>query len=271
MKSESETPAPKKTRKRILKILAAAIVVIIFPAGMLLYTYWLNQYAELEVCNELKVRLKLCDARLQDWADLGRYREANAELATQSENEDRVVFMGDSITAGWDLVEYFPDKAYINRGIHAQTTPQMLLRFRPDVIALKPKVVVILAGTNDIAGVTGPAPLETIRDNLTSMTELARTHNIQVVMASVLPVREDPKGKIYRPHERIIALNRWIREYAERNNLAYLDYYSAMSDENGSLREELSDDGLHPNDKGYSVMAPHAARAIGSALVSRTK
>jgi lysophospholipase L1-like esterase len=163
---------------------------------------------------------------------------------------------------------------YINRGISGQTTPQMLIRFRPDVIALKPQVVVILAGTNDIAGNTGPMTLEAIEDNLASMSELARVNGIRVVIATVLPVSDYAKNRdgkpiiqtTRRPPEKIKALNEWIKKYASQNDLTYLDYFSAMVDEKGFLKEELSGDGLHPNDKGYGVMQPLAEQAIGTAL-----
>jgi lysophospholipase L1-like esterase len=189
-------------------------------------------------------------------------------------DEKRVVFMGDSITDGWKLASYFPSKPYINRGISGQTTPQMLVRFRPDVIALKPQVVVILAGTNDIAGNTGPMTLEAIEGNLASMFELARASDIRVVIASVLPVSDYAKnteGKpinqtTRRPPEKIIAINEWLKKQATQNGLTYLDYFSAMVDEKGFLKEELSNDGLHPNDKGYVVMQPLVEQAITTAL-----
>lgn len=185
--------------------------------------------------------------------------------------------MGDSITDFWDDPEYggfFPGKPYVNRGIGGQTTPQMLIRFRPDVIALKPAVVVILAGTNDIAGNTRPTTLQAIRDNLASMVDLARIHRIRVVLASLLPVSDyektaegQPRNQTTRrPPEQIKALNQWMKKYAVENKLTYLDYYSAMIDDKGFLKDELSDDGLHPNEKGYEVMGPLAEEAIARAL-----
>jgi lysophospholipase L1-like esterase len=185
--------------------------------------------------------------------------------------------MGDSITDSWDNPKYggfFPGKPYIDRGISGQTTPQMLIRFRADVIALKPKVVVILAGTNDIAGNTGPMSLAAIEDNLTSMAELARANKIRVVLSSVLPISDYEKTKegkpiiqsVRRPPAQIKTLNDWMRKYAADSRAIYLDYYSAMVDDKGFLKEELSEDGLHPNQKGYEVMAPLAERAISSAL-----
>ena len=186
-------------------------------------------------------------------------------------------FLGDSITDGWKLATYFPSKPYINWGISGQTTPQMLIRFRPDVIALKPQVVVILAGTNDIAGNTGSMSLEAIEANLTSMFELARANNIRVVIASVLPVSDYGKNReskpiiqtTRRPPEKIKALNEWAKKYAAENGLTYLDYFSATVDEKGFLKEELSNDGLHPNDKGYVVMQPLVEQAIATALKKR--
>src|SRR5437870_8232937 len=215
---------------------------------------------------EAKARLTRLENQLKDWPNLARYREANTKVAAPAKDEQRVVFMGDSITDGWKLAEYFAGKPYINRGISGQTTPQMLLRFRPDVIALKPKAVVILAGTNDLAGNTGPMTLEAIEGNLASMAELAHAHGINVVLASVMPVSDYGKtrdGKpanqtTRRPPEQIKALNEWIKKYAAENKLTYLDYYSALVDEKGFLKAELSNDGLHPNAKGYEVMAPLA-------------
>lgn len=227
-------------------------------------------------CADTKTQLTRAETRLKDWPALGRYHDANAKLTLPSGNEARVVFMGDSITDSWDDEKYggfFPGKPYVDRGISGQTTPQMLIRFRGDVIALHPKVVVILAGTNDLAGNTGPMTLEAIEDNLTSMAELAKANSIKVIFASVLPVSdyEQRDGKpivqtVRRPPEKIKALNDWMRSYAAKNKLTYLDYYSAMMDEKGFLKDELSEDGLHPNAKGYGVMAPLAEAAIGAAL-----
>ena len=227
-------------------------------------------------CTQIKAQAEGAEARLKDWPALGRYHEDNTKVLLPLKNEQRVVFMGDSITDGWDNPingGFFPGKPYIDRGISGQTTPQMLIRFRPDVIELKPKVVVILAGTNDIAGNTGPTTLEAIEDNLSSMAELARLQHIRVVFSSLLPVSdyEMRDGKpiiqtIRRPPEQIKALNTWMKDYAAKNHLIYLDYYSAMIDEKGYLKDELSNDGLHPNASGYSVMNPLAEAAIASSL-----
>lgn len=208
------------------------------------------------------------DRLRNDWADLNRYRKMNAELPAPATGEDRVVFFGNSITEGFApfFPTMFPGKPYIGRGISGQTTPQMLVRFRQDVIALKPKVVVILAGTNDIAGNTGPSTLEMIEDNLASMAELAQANGIRVVLSSVLPAFRYRWKPELEPAATIVALNGWIRDYAKTHNAVYLDYHSAMADERMGLKAALSEDGVHPNAAGYRVMAPLAARAIAEAL-----
>ncbi len=215
--------------------------------------------------------LKRAMDKLKDWPNLARYHDANAQVQPPAAEENRVVFMGDSITDNWNHKpgRFFPGKPYINRGISGQTTPQMLIRFRPDVIALKPKVVVILAGTNDLAGNTGPTTLDAIEDNLTSMAELAKANEIRVVLASVMPVCDYIKPQTNRRSpEQIIALDKWIKDYAAKNHLVYLDYYSAMLDDKQMLKQELTGDGLHPNDAGYAIMAPLAEKAIAAALQS---
>ena len=230
-----------------------------------------------EECIRAEARAAKLESRLNDWASLSRYGDANAKLPAPERGEQRVVFLGDSITDLWDDPGYggfFPGKPYINRGISSQTTPQMLVRFRRDVIALRPRAVVILAGTNDIGGVTGPTTLDAIEDNLASMAELAHAHGIRVILASLLPTNDYAKDKEgrpiihskIRPPEDIQALNGWIKEYATRHTHTYLDYYSAMVDENGSLKRELSNDGVHANEKGYAVMSPLAERAIVEAM-----
>jgi lysophospholipase L1-like esterase len=214
---------------------------------------------------------QLADAhrQLADWPDLARYHDDNAALLAKHD-EVRVVFMGDSITDFWGRTvgTFFPGKPYVNRGISGQTTPQMLIRFRPDVIALKPRVVVILAGTNDIAGNTGPETLGMIEDNLASMADIARANHIRVVLSSVMPVSDynHPDMTSGRPPEKITALNAWIKSYAQREHLVYLDYYDALLDANHALKKDLSDDGLHPNAAGYAVMAPLAQKAINQAM-----
>src|SRR5580658_4199089 len=207
-----------------------------------------------------------------DFGELKRYREANAPLARPAAEENRVVFVGDSITDYWKLADYFPGKPYVNRGIDGQTTPQMLVRFRQDVIDLHPAVLVVLAGTNDVAGVTGPTRNEDIESNYASMAELARLHHIRVVFASLLPVNnytEDAKESFaLRPRERLLALNTWLKDYCAKNGFVYLDYFSAMVDDKGMLRRDLSDEGLHPNTSGYKIMAPLAEAAVEKALVT---
>ena len=180
--------------------------------------------------------------KAQDWQNLGRFRTENAELGIPAIGEKRVVFMGNSITQGWikARLEFFTNRPYINRGISGQTTPQMLLRFRQDVIALQPIVVVILAGTNDIAGNTGFSTLEMIENNLASMAELAASNGIRVVLSSVLPVFDYPWKPGIQPATKIIALNHWIEKYCEINRFIYLDYFSAMVDDRKGMKAELN-------------------------------
>ena len=229
---------------------------------------------------EATAKLEVQEKRLKDWPDLARYRDANASVAVPAKNEQRVVFMGDSITDAWvqpRFGAFFPGKPYIGRGISGQTTPQMLLRFREDVIAIQPKVVVILAGTNDIAGNTGPIALEETEGNVASMAELARANGIRVVLSSVLPVSNygrDREGdpldmRIKRPPEKILELNAWIKKYAAEKGHVYLDYFPATADDQGLLKKELSEDGLHPNAAGYAVMAPMAEKMIQAALAGK--
>ena len=230
---------------------------------------------------QLEAKYKACGSRLA-------YQQTNAKLPLPTKDETRVVFMGDSITSLWadhGFEKVFLGKPYINRGIDGEHTPQILCRFRPDVIALKPKVVVLLGGTNDIKfahlhdvlGITRPSTFQAITENIVSMVELARVNDILVILASLVPVhdyKKDKDGKQliitdHRPPDEIRALNEWIKAYAARSGHIYLDYHSAMVDEKGFLREELSDDGLHPNDNGYAVMAPLAEQAI--AIAQRNK
>src|SRR5436309_10696329 len=205
-----------------------------------------------------------------DYGQLARYRGANAALKPAAPGENRVVFFGDSITDIWPIADSFPGKPYINRGIGGQTTSQMLVRFRQDVINLQPKVVVVLAGTNDIAGNSGPISNEDIEANLASMAELARAHAIRMIFASILPVNNyTPVSQEFfasRPPERILALNSWVKDYCARNDLTYLDYFDAMLDDKGLLKRDLADDGLHPNKAGFAVMAPMAEKAIEKAV-----
>jgi lysophospholipase L1-like esterase len=228
--------------------------------------------------------------QLQDWNQLGRYHAANVELATQPSDPQRVVFMGDSITDGWRLTEFFPGKPYVNRGISGQTTPQMLVRMYPDVIALKPAVLVILAGTNDIARNTGPQTLEMIQQNFMAMTELAQGHGIRVVLCALTPISDYPvinapaataaaagrppapprrRQTEVRPPADILKLNAWLKEYAASVKAVYADYYAATVDAKGWLPEAVSADGLHPNAQGYALMVPVVEAAIQKALQQR--
>jgi len=195
---------------------------------------------------------------MDDYGELARYREANAKLAAPAKGEKRVVFFGDSITDGWKLDRYFPGKQYVNRGISGQTTSQMLVRFRQDVVDLKPAVVVILAGTNDIAGNTGPISLEDIEANFASIADLAKANGIRVVYSSILPVHNyTPQSQEFfatRPLDSIRKLNDWLKDYSAKKGIVYLDYYSHLLDDKGLLRRDLADDGLHPNDAGYRAM-----------------
>jgi lysophospholipase L1-like esterase len=205
----------------------------------------------------------------KDWPNLQRYAKANAELPAPAPSEARVIFMGGSTFDIWarHFATTFPGKPYIGRGISGQTTPQMLVRFRQDVIALKPKVVVILGGTNDIAGNTGPSTLEMIENNLASMVELAKANGIRVVLASALPVYLYPwRPGVQHPAQSIVALNAWMKDYASKNGVVYLDYHSAMADQRMGMKGDLSSDGVHPNEAGYRVMAPLTETAIREAL-----
>ena len=215
------------------------------------------------------------DARLRDWPDLARYRDANAKAGRPAPGDLRVVYMGDSITDSWQQPRFaagFDNRVKIDRGISGQTTPQMLIRLRPDVIALAPKVVVILAGTNDISANTGPATDEEIEGNLASMMELAAANGIKVVLSSILPTGDSHVAAdaipqtTRRPLARIKTVNTWARKYAAEHGHVYLDYFAAMVDDRGLLRADLSDDDLHPNAKGYAIMAPLAEAAIAQAL-----
>jgi len=203
-----------------------------------------------------------------DFAQIGRFAEENAALGPPARGEDRVVFMGDSITEGWSRAspDFFDGRPYIERGISGQTTPQMLLRFRADVVALEPAVVVILAGTNDIAGNTGPMTNEMIEDNLASMIEIAAWNDIRVVLASILPTDRYPWAPEVEPASRVVAINRWLEEYAGRNDHIYLDYYAAMVNDAGGLDERYTYDGVHPNEAGYDVMQGLVEAAIAEAL-----
>ena len=204
----------------------------------------------------------------QDWANLKRFEKENTELKTPKPNEHRIVFMGNSITEGWKTIrpDFFANKLYVNRGIGGQTTPQMLLRFRQDVINLSPTVVVILAGINDIAGNTGPSTIEMIENNIVSMAELAKANNIKVILCSVLPAYDFPWRPGLEPAEKVIKLNALLKAYAKKHRLGYVDYFSAMVNKSNGLKEELGSDGIHPNAAGYKIMEPIIEKGIAEVL-----
>lgn len=212
--------------------------------------------------------ISISEMLAQDWANLGHFKEANDSISAPGPEENRVIFMGNSITIGWlhNVPEFFKDKPYINRGISGQTTPQMLLRFRQDVIDLNPKIVVILAGINDIAHNTGPMTLEQIMDNLKSMAELARSNGIEPILCSVLPAYDFPWRPGMEPYKKVPPLNAMIKSYATANDIIYLDYFSEMADKRNGMDKSLAADEVHPTLKGYQIMAPLAERAIEAAL-----
>jgi lysophospholipase L1-like esterase len=234
--------------------------------------------------------------QLLDWNQIGRYRADNLELKKQPADPKRVLFMGDSITDFWRLEEYFPGLPYVNRGISGQTTPQMLVRMYPDVIDLKPAAMVVLAGINDISQNTGPATAEMVEQNIMAMTELAYHHGIKVILCSILPVSDYPflrqqsgrgvqtsgtlapgrggrggpmmrmKATDTHPPGDILKLNAWMKSYASQVKAVYADYFSALVDEKGWLKEDCSGDGIHPNAEGYKIMAQIVGVAIQKAL-----
>ncbi len=207
----------------------------------------------------------------QDWANTERYKNENANLDAPAPGEERIVFMGNSITESWKSFRpsFFENKSFVNRGIGGQTTPQMLARFRPDVINLKPTVVVILAGVNDIAGNTGPSTLEMIANNIISMAELAKANNIKVILSSVLPAFDFSWRPGLEPSGKIIALNKMIKDYADKHDIIYLDYFSAMVDDRNGLKDEYTYDGVHPNEAGYKVMEPLVLEEIKKSLANK--
>jgi lysophospholipase L1-like esterase len=213
-------------------------------------------------------------AKLNDWPQLKRYAADDAALPAPGNPADlataRVVFYGDSITDGWgrqpDTGDFFPGKPYVNRGISGQTTPQMLVRFQQDVVHLHPAAVLILAGTNDIAGNTGPSTPQMIEDNFTSMADIARASGIKVILASITPAYNYPWKPGVDPVPTIRELNAWLKDYCAKQGLTYVDYYSAMSDEKGAMKPGLAKDGVHPTAQGYAIMGPLAEAAIAQAL-----
>lgn len=248
-----------------MRTLLFAVLIGLFGCAACAQT---QNAAEAQNCDALQKQVEDMHQRLQDWPQLGRYHEDDLRRENAHMPGPDVIFLGDSITDGWKLDEYFPKKNYVNRGISGQTTPQMLVRMRPDVLDLQPKSVLILAGTNDLAGNTGPQSTQQIEENYASIAELARAHKLAVIFASVLPVSDyGPRPMTQgRPPEKIRELNDWLKKYTADNHFVYLDYYSHMTDDKGMLRKELSEDGLHPNAEGYKVMAPLAQQAIDQAL-----
>ncbi len=255
------------------------LVSLIFLTATLGFTVMAQTPSPTPDPNPDKTRADRLQARLNDFANLARYRDANSKLAQPTKDEKRVVFMGDSITDGWKLDQYFPGQPYVNRGISGQTTPQMVLRFRPDVINLKPKVVVILAGTNDLSSYPGPSVVETTEGNLASMVDLAHANGINVVLATIMPISDYNKDRsgnqvirsVQRPPAQIAAINAWIKSFCAERNLAYLDYFTALADDKGFLKADLANDGLHPNAKGYEVIKPLASEAIKTAFKKKQK
>jgi lysophospholipase L1-like esterase len=212
-------------------------------------------------------------AQLADWPDLGRYRAENAALPPAAAGEQRVVFYGDSITDGWgrraETGTFFPGKPYVNRGISGQTTPQMVVRFRQDVIDLHPAAVLILAGTNDVAGNTGPMTPEMTENNFRSMADLAHANGIKVILASITPAFDYPWRRGLEPAPKIRTLNAWLKDYCEQHGYTYLDYYTSLTDSEGGMKPGISFDGVHPNEKGYAIMAPLAQAAIDKTLSAK--
>ena len=218
---------------------------------------------------ENDIRIATTQAENSDWANLGYYGKRNRELGLPDENEKRIVFMGDSITEEWSTLypEFFSGNYYINRGIGGQTTPQMLIRFKPDAIDLKPYAIIILAGTNDIAGNTGPSTVRMITDNIFSMAELAIAYEIKVVLASILPVYQYPwVDDVLDPPSVIDSINSKIKDYVENKGLIYLDYYSSMVDDRKGLKLEFTGDGVHPNEAGYRAMSVITDEIISQVL-----
>ncbi len=244
-------------KTKIIKIILAAVSILY---GLQTYAQEQSQLTEQQKAEEVRIKM--------DWPNLKKYQEDNIKIGQPALGENRVVFMGNSITEGWSNAhpEFFKGKTYVNRGISGQTTPQMLIRFRQDVVKLKPKVVLINAGINDIAGNTGLSTLEMIEDNISSMVEIAKANGIVVILASVLPAYDFPWRKGLQPAEKVAALNKWMKEYAEKNGHFYLDYFTSMADERNGLKSDLTYDGVHPNLAGYKIMEPLAEKVISQSL-----
>jgi lysophospholipase L1-like esterase len=248
------------------KVLPAALAVLCLSKGAVAQ---LAEHLDLPKANCcLQMAAQHLADQLQDWNQIGRYHADDEQLTAGPADPHRVVFLGDSITDGWNLAQYFPGKPYVNRGISGQTTPQMLVRMYPDVIDLKPAAMIILAGTNDVARNTGPETLTMIEENFQAMAELARAHQIKVIFCLLTPISDytEHKQTEHRPPADVLKLNAWLKDYAVKTQAMIADYYSAVVDEQGMLKAGYSDDGLHPNAKGYQLMAPVAQAAIDKAL-----
>jgi lysophospholipase L1-like esterase len=248
---------------------SAALLVCLAGSSLVASDAW-AQAAGATAAVESAPRVATMEAKLADWSQLARYRAANAALAPAAKGEDRVVFFGASMTEFWGKngTKFFPGKPYLNRGISGQTTAQMVVRFRQDVIDLHPKAVVILGGTNDVAGNTGPMTPEMTENNWQSMADLAKVNGIRVIFASITPSTDFWWHKGLKPAEKIRTLNAWLKKYCASHGLTYLDYYSALTDEEGGMKKEFSSDGVHATAKGYAVMQPLAQAAIDKALAN---
>jgi acyl-CoA thioesterase I len=253
---------------RLLSTLMALVFLqFLGPCGNL-YAQLVQEFNPPKAGCCLSIAARRLADEAQDSNQLGRYHQDDLRLEAEPPVPGRVVFLGDSITDAWNLEEFFPGKPYVNRGISGQTTPQMLVRMFPDVIDLKPAAVILLAGTNDIAGNTGPETAKMVEENIRAITELAEKHKIKVIICSLTPVSDYMRAQqtVRRPPDQILALNAWIKSYAARAHAVYADYYSAVVDEKGMFRNGYSNDGLHPNARGYALLVPVAEAAIAKAL-----
>ena len=260
--------------------------VMIFILCLLLstpaYSQLLEEFEQEDASCCLPIFAQRLVNQLKDWNQLSRYQDDNQALEKKPNDPKRVVFMGDSITDFWKLAEHFPGKPYVNRGISGQTTPQMLVRMYPDVVVHKPAAMVVLSGINDVSQNTGPSTAEMVEQNIMAMTDIARHNGIKVILCSILPIsdyafikmqasgRTNPYMRVpvsaTHPPEDILKLNAWMKEYASKADAVYVDYFSAMVDEKGFLKENLSEDGIHPNAEGYRIMTKIAGEAIEAAL-----